>query len=213
MTLAESIAVRSQVRSVGGMIPGRLVLVVATGQIGPDVLLTAARRRLPDLRSFEFPKLFTTRRNSSRDAEVSVSREMFRDIERDGCFLAAWAAGGHQFGLPQSIRNALIDGSTVVVCVPGHVVADLQETCPDLRVVRLVGGSAAARQSLTPQACLRRMMGPRLAQRLENGRRLQARTEAVSCTDGVADAVRTLTDVLARIGQEPAAAFSEPQNT
>lgn len=208
MTLADSIAGGSRVASVGGMTPGRLVLVVATGPYGPDVLLTAARRRLPDLRTFEFPKLFTTRRNGPRDAEVSISRELFRDLEREANFLAAWTAGGHRFGLPQTVRNALMDGSTVVVSVPGHVVSDLQDMCPDLRVVRLVGSIDSARQSLTPQACLRRMMGPRLAQRLEGGYRLQAHTEAVSCADGVADTVRALTEVLARIDREPEHAMS-----
>ena len=202
MPLAESIASKSRNRSIDKKPSGCLVLVVAAGQIGSDVLLTAARRRLPDLQSFEFPKLFTTRRNGPRDAEVAVSRETFRAIEGDGCFLVTWAAGGHQFGLPQAVCDSLAGGNTAVVCVPGHVVGDLQDAWPDLRIVRLTGGLDAARESLTPHACLRRMMGPRLAQRLEGRHRLQPPTDAVSCADGVATAIRSLTDVLARIGSE-----------
>ncbi len=183
--------------------PGCLVLVVGPEHAGPDLLITAARRRIADLGSLEFPKVVTTRRNGPRDAEVFLGRDVFHDIEREGGFLASWAIAGHRFGLPLSVRADLDAGRTVVVAVPASAVSDFQDTCAEVRVVRLTAGPDAARQTLTPQACFRRMMGPKLAQRLE-GRRLQPQTDAVSCGGDVVAAIRGLTDVLARIDQERA---------
>ncbi len=180
---------------------GRLVLVVAAEHAGPGLLLTAVRRRLTDLSDIEFPKLITTRRNGPSDAEASLTREAFQDLERDGHFLLTWNAAGHSFGLPIAIRAKLDEGRTVVIAAPADIVPELHESCPELHVVRLTGGVDSARRQLTPQACLRRMMGPKLAKRLE-GQRLRPRTDAISGADDMATAVRALSNVLSRISEE-----------
>ncbi len=180
---------------------GRLVLVVAADHAGPGLLLTAVRRRLSDFSDIEFPKLIATRRNGPSDAEAGVTREVFLDLERDGQFLLTWASGGNSFGLPVAVRARLNEGRTVVISAPADIVPELHESCPELHVVRLSGGVDSARQQLTPQACLRRMMGPKLAQRLE-GQRLRPRTDAISGADDMASAVRALSSVLSRISEE-----------
>ncbi|MCL4766260.1 MAG: hypothetical protein KJZ80_08510 [Hyphomicrobiaceae bacterium] len=180
--------------------PGCLVLVVDAQQSALDLLLTATRRRMPS-GSFEFPMRITTRRNGWRDGEIAVTRNAFREIERDGGFAATWQAGGHRFGLPSCLRSLLVEGRTAVVAAPAGAIAELQAICPDLRVVRLTDQLEAARGPLTPRACLRRMLGPRLAAGLET-RRPAPRTEAVCFTGHWPSAVRALSETLLRIEEE-----------
>lgn len=198
---AQSNETRASRRSVRSA-PGCLIVVTATEQSALDLLLTAARRRLPDS-TFEFPKRITTRRNGHTDAELAVTRNLFREMEGDGGFIVTWQVDGHRFGLPDSINRLLLQGNSTVVAAPADVVAELQEACPDVRMVRLTGQLDAARAPLTPRACLRRIVGPRLAQRLE-ARGMAPTTHSVSHTGDMASAVRALTAALVAIAQDTA---------
>ena len=180
--------------------PGCLVVVTAAEQGQLDLLLTAARRRMPHSK-FEFPKRVTTRRDGPSDAEIAVTRNLFREIEKDGGFIAIWQADGHRFGLPDSISRIFSSGRSAVIAAPLGLVGTLDEACPDVRVLRLTGHLDAARAPLTPKACLRRIVGPRLAERLE-ARGAPARTDAVPHGGDLPSAVRALSEALARIEQE-----------
>lgn len=179
---------------------GCLIVVTAADQQALDLLLTAVRRRMPES-ALEFPMRITTRRSGSRDAEIAVTRNLFREIERDSAFIAQWEADGHRFGLPNSLHELLMQGKSAVIVAPAEVVAELQETFPIVRVVRLAGQLDAARAPLAPRACLRRIVGPRLAARLE-ARITLPRTDAVSHPGDLPSAVRALTEALARIVEE-----------
>ncbi len=178
---------------------GCLVVVTAAERAQLDLLLTAARRRIPHS-GLEFPKRITTRRDGPPDAEIAVTRSLFREIEQDGGFMATWDSEGHRFGLPDSIQTILLSGRSAVVAAPFYLVGKLDDVCPDVRVLRLTGQLDAARAPLTPKACLRRIVGPRLAERLES--RGAATTVAVPHGGDIPSAVRALSDALARIGQE-----------
>ena len=190
--------------------PGCLVIVTAAEQAALDLLVTAARRRLPRS-TFDFPKRITTRRNGHSDAELPVARNVFREMEREGAFIVTWQGDGHRFGLPGSINRLLMQGGSAVVAAPADVVPELQEACPDLRVVRLTGKLDAARSPLTPRACLRRIVGPRLAQRLE-ARSMAPMTRTVFYAGDMASAVRALTAALVAIETDAVPASSSRRN-
>ncbi len=191
---------KAPLRRVSGDCAGCLVVVTAAEQAQLDLLLTAARRRLPSS-AFEFPRRITTRRNGPSDAEITITRALFREIEQDGGFIVTWQADGHRFGLPDSVRKLLIAGGSVVVAAPAGVVSELDDICPDVRLLRLAGQLDAARAPLTPKACLRRIVGPRLAERLE-AREMPARTDAVPHAGDMPSAVRALSEALIRIERE-----------
>ncbi|HEX7074698.1 MAG TPA: hypothetical protein VF226_11700 [Hyphomicrobiaceae bacterium] len=178
---------------------GCLVVVTAAEQAQLDLLLTAARRRIPHS-TLEFPKRITTRRDGPPDAEIAVTRSLFRQIEQDGGFMATWGSEGHRFGLLDSIQRMLISGRSAVIAAPLNLVGELYDVCPDVRALRLTGQLDAVRATLTPKACLRRIVGPRLAERLES--RGAARTIAVPHGGDMPSAVRALSEALARIEQE-----------
>lgn len=178
---------------------GYLVLVTAAEQSAVDLLLTAARRRIPDS-ALEFPMRITTRRNGPRDAEITVTRKIFRELEGDGGFLATWEADGHRFGLPVGVCKLLAEGRSIVVATPPEITAALQELGPQLRCVHLTGKLDSARVPLTPRACFKRIVGPRLAARLE-ARGVGPRSEAIAYCD-LASAVRALSEVLVCIERE-----------
>lgn len=180
--------------------PGCLVLVVAPEPSALDLLLTAVRRRMPHS-AFEFPMRLATRRNGLRDVEIAVSRNVFALIERDGGMIATWATDGHRFGLPDDIRRLITEGKIVVVAAPAEVAPELQGLFPDLRVLRFTGQLDAARAPLTPRACLRRIVGPRIATRLES-RVSMPRTDAISHAGDLPSAVRSLSEGLLRIEEE-----------
>lgn len=180
--------------------PGCLVLVVAPEPSALDLLLTAVRRRMP-LSAFEFPMRLATRRNGLRDVEIAVSRNVFTQIERDGGMIATWAADGHRFGLPDDVRRLITEGKIVVVAAPAEVAPELQGLFPDLRVLRFTDQLDAARAPLTPRACLRRIVGPRIATRLE-ARVVMPRTDAISHAGDLPSAVRALSEGLLRIEEE-----------
>src|SRR5690606_12081209 len=108
---------------------GRLVVVTAADTSALDFLLTAVRRRMPST-SLEFPKRITTRRNGLPDAEIWVSRSIFRDIERDQRFIVTWQSDGHSFGLPSSIETVVDQGATAVVVAPAPGVPQLRDAFP-----------------------------------------------------------------------------------
>lgn len=178
---------------------GCLVLVTAAEQAQLDLLLTAARRRIPHS-TLEFPKRVTTRRDGPPDAEIAVTRSLFRQIEQDGGFMATWGSEGHRFGLLDSIQRLLISGRSAVIAAPLNLVGELYDVCPDVRVLRLTGQLDAVRAPLTPKACLRRIVGPHLAERLES--RGAERTIAVPHGGDMPSAVRALSEALARIEQD-----------
>lgn len=179
---------------------GCLIVVTPADQPVIDLLLTAVRRRIPDT-AIEFPKRITTRRSGSSDADIVVSRNLFREIERDGAFIAKWEAGGHRFGLPGTVREILERGRSAVIAAPAEIIPELQEIVPDVRVVRLGDRLHAARAQLSPRACLRRITGPRLAARLE-ATPTAPTTDAVFDPNDLPSAIRFLTEVLIRIERE-----------
>ena len=187
-------------RRSGTKAPGCLVLVVAPEPSALDLLLTAVRRRMLDS-AFEFPMRIATRRNGQRDIEIVVSRNVFSQLERDGGMIATWAIEGHRFGLPDSIGRLIVEGKIAVVAGPAEIALELQSLFPDLRVLRFTGRLDAARAPLTPRACLRRIVGPRLATRLES-RVVTPRTDAISHGGDLPSAVRALSEGLLRIEEE-----------
>ena len=132
--------------------------------------------------------------------ETEVSR-------RDGGMLATWAADGHRFGLPDNVRRLITEGKIIVVAAPVELAPELQGLFPDLRVLRFTGQLDAARAPLTPRACLRRIVGPRIATRLES-RVSMPRTDAISHAGDLPSAVRSLSEGLLRIELRPAGALA-----
>lgn len=184
-------------RSKGVPAPGCLVVLTAGELSVLDLLLTAARRRIPET-AFTFPKRIATRRNGPAEAELPVSRSIFRQMEEDGAFSATWQAGGHRFGLPASLSNQLLGGGSAVIAAPADVITNLNDICVDVHTLRLVGGLDAAREPLTPHARLHRILGPRQAARLE-ARSPALRAKALTHDGDIRLAVRTLTEALVRI--------------
>lgn len=180
--------------------PGCLIVVTAAELSTLDLLLTAARRRLAHP-SLEFPKRIATRRNGPFDAEISVTRTLFRQIEQDGRLVATWEAGGHQFGLPDSLLKLLLEGRRAVIAAPADVIPALQGIDGELRILRLAGRLEAALAPLAPRARLQRIVGPRLADRL-GSRAVAARTDLIPYTGDMPSVVRALTESLVRIEQE-----------
>ncbi len=200
MTRSTHTKISSPARRARSTPPGCLVLVDAPEPSTLDLLLTAVRRRMPD-GAFEFPKRLATRQNGQRDVEIAVSRTVFGQMEQDGGMIVTWQADGHRFGLPESIRRLILDGKTAVVAAPAEIAPELQGHCPDLLVLRFTGRLDAARAPLTPRACLRRIVGPRLAKRLES-RTFVPRTEAISHAGDLPSAVHALSEGLLRIDEE-----------
>lgn len=190
----------SAVRAKDRPVAGCLVVVTAAELSVLDLLLTAARRRLPET-TFTFPRRIATRRNGPADAELAATRTLFRQIEQDGGFIATWQAGGHRFGLPDSLRRQLLDGSSAVISAPADIVGDLNELSVDVHTVRLAGGVDAARAALSARACLRRIVGPRQAARLE-ARNPVMQADALAHDGNIPSAVRVLTEALVRIERE-----------
>jgi len=176
---------------------GQIVVVTAADTSALDFLLTAVRRRMPST-SLEFPKRITTRRNGLPDAEIWVNRSIFRDIDRDQRFIVTWQADGHSFGLPSNIETIVEQGATAVVVAPAHVVPQLRDAFPSLRVINLADRLEAVRASLSPTARLQRIVGPKIAQRLE-GRAGGAISAPVLHNGDFPSAVRVLTEALMEI--------------
>jgi len=193
---------RSRTRSGAARAPGSLIVLAGAETSALDLMLTAVRRRMPHT-GLEFPKRITTRRNGLPDAEIWVSRSTFRAIERDHGFAATWQSDGHSFALPACLASLLDQGGSVVIVAPGHIIPDLQETFPDVRKLSLAAQLDAARASLTPKACLRRIVGPRLAQRLE-AQSVEINSNSVLHKGDFPSAIRALTEALMEIEQEHA---------
>lgn len=177
---------------------GVLLVIVGAELTGPDLIIAAARRRTGHLRAIEYPLRLTTRRGGPQDTEIPMGRMAFGEIEREVGFAATWEAGGHRYALPASLRHILADGRSAVVAAPAGTLSDLHDLCNELRVFRLITALDAAREPLTPRSCLRRMMGARLAGRLE-ARGFEAGADVITLAGDIAIAVRDLTAAIERI--------------
>jgi ribose 1,5-bisphosphokinase len=182
---------------------GRLVLVIGGEQPGLDVLLTAARRRFTAPSRVEFPQRLVTRRRTFGDTELSTSRRIFREIEREGGLLLSWETGGVLHGHPISVLEALSAGRMVVVAAPAPVLSEAVKRWPDVRVVRVTVGTEAARLPLHPRTCLARMMGAKLRRRLRPVCGEDAVDARVHHSGDLSAAVRSLTEALVRLLSEP----------
>ena len=101
---------------------GVLLLVVGPSGAGKDTLLAGARILLAP-KGFVFPRRVITRTGEAGGEDhVPATPEGFaRDKDR-GDFALAWAAHGHDYGIPASIRDELAAGHHVVVNVSRTVV-------------------------------------------------------------------------------------------
>jgi phosphonate metabolism protein PhnN/1,5-bisphosphokinase (PRPP-forming) len=182
---------------------GRLVLVVGGEQPGLDALLTAARRRFAAEARVEFPPRLVTRRRTTGDTEISTSRRVFREIEREGGLFLSWETDGVFHGYAIGVREALSAGSMVVAAAPALAVPEAVKRWPDVRVVRLTVGTDAVRLPLLPRACLARMMGPALCRRSRAICGQDPVDARVHHSGDLSLAVRSLTEALLRVLGEP----------
>jgi phosphonate metabolism protein PhnN/1,5-bisphosphokinase (PRPP-forming) len=182
---------------------GRLVLVIGGPQPNLDVLLTAARRRFVTETRVEFPRRLVTKRRTVADTELSTSRSVFREMDREGGLLLSWKTDGVLHGYPISVREALSVGRMVVLGAPTSIVSEAVKRWPHVRVVRVTVGPEAARLPLHPRTCLARLMGAKLRRRLRAVCDEDAVDARVHYSGDLSAAVRSLTLALLRILKAP----------
>lgn len=183
--------------------PGRLILVVGPDPTALAMLLDAARRRFQPNSAVEFPLLACTRRGLFGGSELVLNRRQFAATADSGGFLATWETQGAHAGLPVEARNALDAGRAVVIGVPSEHVFDRTGIAPHLRpairIVRVTAHTDLARATLSPKACLGRMLGPRQS-RLARPRIEPERSDAsVHLGAGIGAAVSSISEAISGV--------------
>jgi ribose 1,5-bisphosphokinase PhnN len=134
---------------------------------------------------------------------LSTSRRVFREIEGEGGLLLQWETGGVLHGYPSSVDEALSAGSMVVMAAPAFVVSEAVKRWPHVRVLRVTVGTEAARLPLHPRSCLARTMGGKLQRCLQPVSGELAVDAHVHHSGDLSAAVRSLTEALLRLLNEP----------
>jgi len=146
----------------GGLMAGRLVLVVGPSGAGKDTLIAGARAALHGDARFVFVRRVVTRPAGAAEDHDSVSDEAFVALEREGGFALSWRAHGLAYGIPAEATEALASGHVVVANVSRAIIAAARQRFPGTLVIAI---------DAAPEVRARRLAG----RGRENTREIDAR--------------------------------------
>ncbi len=167
--------------------PGTLVLVAGPDARGKDMAVASVKRRFAGHPGIEFPLRVTTRPARESCEDLSVSRRVFLDMQREGAFALSWQAHGYDAAAPVAILDQLRAGHMVILVASQDAVARARYVWERVRVVELLAGPDGSRPFRAARSRLAPEHGSGLVQRIWHGgdiaeavRRLSTHIEALA---------------------------------
>jgi ribose 1,5-bisphosphokinase len=108
---------------VGGLGPGRVVLLVGPSGAGKDAVLQEVRCRLAGRKQFVFARRVVTREPDGSEDHDCVSASEFQARLRQGRFALNWQAHGLHYGYPLEVDEAVRRGGCVLLNASRTIVA------------------------------------------------------------------------------------------
>lgn len=148
---------------------GRIVVLASSAPQWRDIVLTILRRRLADDRKIHFPVVAREAARGATQSEgvLALTRRQFRAFEADAAFALIWSDHGMRTGLPRSAVQGLAEGMTLVIPGPAALAIDAHRLSACVSIVAVGAELDKARSSLSPRACLQRLVSPAVRARLE----------------------------------------------
>ncbi len=117
---------------------GAFVAVVGPSGAGKDTLMScAAGHPALDGRILFARRVVTRAAQADAEDHDSLDEAGFARAEAEGAFALVWAAHGLRYGLPRALREALVEGRTVVANLSRRSLAEAAAAFGPLHVVEL----------------------------------------------------------------------------
>ncbi|KIZ44653.1 MULTISPECIES: phosphonate metabolism protein/1,5-bisphosphokinase (PRPP-forming) PhnN [Rhodopseudomonas] len=138
--------------AVGGLGPGRLILIVGPSGAGKDTLIALAQQACAGDPRIQFVRRVVTREASAFENNETVTPQAFRQAVAQGAFALHWEAHGHCYGLSKAIDGAIRAGQVVVANVSRMVIAAARAAYADVVVVSVTAPPEILAQRLAARA-------------------------------------------------------------
>lgn len=125
--------------------PGTLVVVAGPDARGKEVVVAAVKRRFACHAGIEFPVRIMTRPHCEGCDYLSVSRRVFRDMQREGAFALSWQAQGHDVAAPAGVLDSLRAGHLVVLVATHQAAQQAGALGTKVHLIELLAGPDGSR--------------------------------------------------------------------
>ena len=128
---------------------GLLVLVVGPSGAGKDTIMRAAAARLTADAAIVFPRRVVTRAsaNAAEDCVLMTAPE-FVAAAVTGKFLLNWTAHGLHYGIPETVRDDLAAGCTVIINISRGVILAAEALVANTAVVHITASTDVLAQRI-----------------------------------------------------------------
>lgn len=131
--------------------------------------MAGLRRRFASLADVRFPILAIEAPVATmREHVLALSRRQFSAFEQDGAFALTWIDHGTRTGLARSALPPADRDVTLVLSGPPALAIDARRLASRVSVVAVGGELDRARAPLSQRACLQRLVGRKIRDRLDS---------------------------------------------
>lgn len=128
--------------------PGKLIYLMGPSGSGKDSLIDAARQQLQARGCEVIRRVITRSAEAVGEDALSVSREGFQLLKKEGAFALNWQANGLDYGIPVQLNHWLNAGRHVVVNGSRAYLNQARKHYPHLLAIMLRVDTAVLRQRL-----------------------------------------------------------------
>jgi phosphonate metabolism protein PhnN/1,5-bisphosphokinase (PRPP-forming) len=115
---------------------GQLFLIVGNSGSGKDSLLKEVLKRWPAAAGpIRIPHRYITRPAHGSEPFIPVTPEDFAALNQQGKFCLTWHVYDTDYGVPVTIFNWLVQGTSVIVNVSRDIIPRARRMIPDLKVI------------------------------------------------------------------------------
>lgn len=114
---------------------GRLIAVVGPSGVGKDSVMRGIAQAMPNLHLVQ--RVITRAPDLGGEDYVAVSAAQFQDMAETGAFAVQWGAHGLFYGIPQSVRAHLTDGTDCLANFSRNALQAGAEVFPNFLVVNI----------------------------------------------------------------------------
>ncbi|MHA2124731.1 MAG: phosphonate metabolism protein/1,5-bisphosphokinase (PRPP-forming) PhnN [Candidatus Hodarchaeales archaeon] len=116
--------------------PGTLFLVIGNSGSGKDSIISGVVNEYPsNLTEIFSPKRYITRPSSEFEENITVTKQDFETMEKNGKFALTWHIYNLNYGIPIEIEKWLKKGHPVIINVSRTIVKEARKKYANVKVI------------------------------------------------------------------------------